>query len=313
MRKFEKENFYKKITLYFLFVFFGYFSGLKPFGKWVDYEGYHYIYETSILNSYSDLLGYNDFLFYYIIKFFSFLDFQHFYAICSSFTTFFILRFGYKKSKNFILFLILYFSMLYWIQVYTQVRLGLSLAFFLTGLLCYEKNKKTFSLTLITISLLIHNSIIIPIGILFFSFLFKKKFFKFSLLTPFIIYLSAKYFSNIDRINIYIQLMDSGFFDEFNYLSPSPILLFIINIIILLSGEKNTHRESIYFRIGFFAPILYWSLGFIPVLAYRSYELLAFFLLIHLSSTKKLNFAIQFLLFIYIFLSLRTSIILLYY
>lgn len=315
-----KTRIIEKISYIYLILFLGFLCGLKDIAYWADEEGYYDYFLTSLTFSYSELLEYSDFLFLLLIKFLSNLGLNQsailiLFSLASAIP---IIHYGKTKSETYF-FLLIYSSLLLWLHVYVQIRMGLAFSIFLIGLSFYKKNI-IFSSLLISASIFTHLLMLLVFILYIFASIIpypKSKYKEISYLI--IAFFASFYFEKIieiipnEKLSIYLKLKEEGIFSSHNMFAISPALMGITLLFIIFS-KKNIYqieKDKKYIFLSYISFFSFYTFSFLPVMAYRIHELFSFFFLILISKYYKHNLIFKIIFFTFTLLSLRNGLLLL--
>jgi EpsG family len=209
------------------------------------------------------------------------------------------------------LLLALYASYLFWLHDYTQIRFSLALVFVMLGM--YEPQQHTLRRWLLfALGLGVHASTALLV-LLWALWRYPRA--ALALLAAGVPLLVAS--GQLDntivaialRLATYVEQRDLGLFDTLNIFSLMPLTQALITLLCMqgppLAQRSALERQEIAFAWAGFASFYIFS--FLPVLAFRTYEMMIPFFLILLSRNWKRSWAIRAVGLVYVLLGLRVS------
>lgn len=281
--------------------------GLALLGPSPDLENYRILYEEWNFADVLELLKGNDpgyFLLSKLVYDFG-STFQTFLFLLALLTcTVHALVLGRLNTDRSVL-LLLYASYLFWLHNYTQIRFALAMALVLLGI--YHARGRWM---LFLLGAGVHASVALVVVL---HTLWRHPRIALALLTVGMPVLVAS--GRLDeiivslalRIATYVEQRDIGLFDQINLFSLMPLTQALITLLCMrrTSAPGPLARQEIYFAwIGIAS---FYALSFLPVLAFRLYEMMIPFFLILVSRNWSHSRLLQGLTLIYVLLGLRVS------
>ncbi|MDP3843866.1 MAG: EpsG family protein [Oxalobacteraceae bacterium] len=269
----------------------------------IDYDGY---------KSYFDCIGIPDcsselsveYGFKLIVNVFQVIFGDNFWLFISSYSVLAIiikLYFLKKYSPYFMLSVFFYFCYNFLMHDMTQVRVGISLAFFWLAIDKYCERLPWKSFGFFLLAVLMHTSALVG-GIIYLLSResFSKRFYyllipvsyiiSFSVNREYLLSLPSIFFPD-SRLSIY----SAGFENEiwaFNPISPTIIIFLVANILLMIKIQmkESSAIEIISCKLGFFAVAAFSLTYWVPALGIRAFEYLnSLYPLVFVFAIKKYN------------------------
>lgn len=307
----DSNTLLKNILLFCSWTIFVFLAGNKNFETWADIHTYlSYFNQARYIVNFEDyFIEYYDPLFLLLIKPFTFFEngFYYFLLVMAGVTLILKYIVFSKVSNNFLLLLLVYFSFLFFLHDYVQIRIALSLALFLWAMYIVKSNACRSAIFIL--SFFVHASIIILI--LFFILSKKLTKIKLVLLSLSIILFSnilIRFFSFIPKVSLYLQLLSEMNYKETNLFS-SMVITQLITLSYLKVHYNTTGVDTLWleYRLSWIGIVLFYAFYQCPVFAYRFYELFLIFFVILVSNICKKDLITLLLFIILIFSGLKTT------
>lgn len=285
-----------------------YLAGTQPFGFSVDRRNYEILYNISAVEPWRDILTSGDAGYFGLSKIFAGLGLSFdLFAFCLSAMTCLILAATVRniKTQKWVLYAV-YGSYLFWLHEYTQIRVAMGLAFFLYAVyaatpwrwLCFVP------------AILFHNSLIMIVAI-FIGLRINGIFYRvaiaavaaFLLFGPF----STFFTSLIGRILTYQDLSQTAQFSQINLFSLMPICQAVYLVCAAFWFTRFTDTERTEWIISCVGIACFYLLSPIPVLAFRTYEMMMPFFVILSSRMWDRSILFKIAIIPYVLLGLRSS------
>lgn len=283
-------------------------AGLKPLGISRDLDNYRVVFEWAIQADWSELLAANDPLYHAASRLI--------WMMGGGFTTFMLViafatciakavAFKELDADRGVL-LLLYFSYLFWLHEYTQVRLALGLGLVLFGM--YRPSRSSWILFIV--AALVHGSTLLIVALHM-----ARNYRRAATLTIVIClmlvfmtgYAEDAYLIVITRVTVHLDLLDAGEVAEINLFSLLPLIqgaILLASIRHLAKLPAMGHEEFGISCLGFAS---FYALSFVPVLAFRVHELLIPFFLIYVSRVWRHSKLVQLGGVLYVLVGIRTT------
>jgi hypothetical protein len=283
-------------------------AGIKPLGFSADLENYRSMFELSVQTEWSALtelsdLGYHAFAKLSVLLGLDFAGFTLWLAIATCSLKARVLG---RLDTDRTLLLLLYFSYLFWLHEYTQIRLGLAMGFVLLALYVPTRaNALLYALAVLT-----HASTAVIVAL---HFAFRRPRAAAAMIVASIVILLVSGLAETvvaslaSRALVFVDLFDLGVFTELNILSSMPAVQTGILVALLprLRSLSLAAREE--YMMASVGIIAFYGLSFLPALAFRFNELLMPFLLVLISRTWRQSPTVALGALLYILSGLRTS------
>ncbi len=291
MREIAGKRFSKGVIL-FLATLLALFCGVSLFGESQDYNNYYIIFNQS---SFSDFFYWSFTYepFFYLINTlfnssgFPFIFFYIFVIFLAVILKMFIFSKLTKNYKSLLLLLVFYFSYLFWLHDYTQIRLALALSFLL--IMFYSDRRSNWIYGLLAV--FTHASVLVVLVLWYFA---KNLWFRVALISTFALLMGAVIYSGglvehllsiqnpesfpfLYKLTDYAYLFKMGGYAELNIWSPAPFFQSLILLLTYRLVDEDCFSEYFLSVVGV---SFFYSLSEIPVLAVRFYELFIIFFLI---------------------------------
>jgi hypothetical protein len=283
-------------------------AGFKPLGFSVDLENYRAMFETAVQADWLELMEASDPAYAAITKISALLgfDFAGFTLLLAVATCLLKAKAVGRIDTDRFMLLLLYFSYLFWLHEYTQIRLGLALGFVLLAL--YAPTRA--NALLYTLAVLTHASTAVIIAL---HFAFRRpRAAALLLVMSIMMLLVSEPVQNAvatlaTRVTVFADGLDLGIFTELNIFSSMPAVQAGILVALLprLRTLSLAAREE--YMMASVSVIAFYALSFIPALAFRFNELLMPFLLVLISRTWRQSPTVAIGALLYILSGLRTS------
>lgn len=281
--------------------------GLVLLGPSPDLENYRILYEEWNFADIPELLEGNDPAYFLLSKVVHDLgaSFQTFLFLLALLTCSIQALLLARLDTHRTMLLVLYASYLFWLHDYTQIRFSLALALVLLGI--YQVRGRWL---LFLLGAGVHASVALIVVL---HVLWRNPRFALILLSlgvPALVAsgkLDAIIVSLALRIATYVDQRDVGVFDDINLFSLMPLTQAVITLLCMRSTSAPGHwaRQEIYFAwVGLAS---FYVFSFLPVLAFRFYEMMIPFFLILVSRNWSRSRLLQGLTLLYILLGLRVS------
>lgn len=267
-----------------LLAFAGSLAGFKPVGISRDLDNYRGLFEWAAQADWHELLAANDPIYHVASRLVwmlggGFTTFMLVIALTTCAAKATVLR-GLDAERGVLV--LLYFSYLFWLHEYTQIRLALALG--LVMLAIYRPSRVSWILYVVAV--LVHGSTVLIVAL--HMAIHHRRAAIISIATSFAALLLTShaedfYLALISRVSVYIDLLDIGEFTKINIFSLMPLLQGVILIVSIRHLSKLpliAQEEFIVSCVGFAS---FYLLSFLPVLAFRTHELLIPFFLIFIS------------------------------
>ena len=298
----------RHLVLLLLLVLASVLAGLKPLGISRDLDNYQVVFEWAVQADWSELLAANDPLYHAASRLI--------WMMGGGFTTFMlVIAFATCTAKAAAfegldadrgVLLLMYFSYLFWLHEYTQVRLALALGLVLFAM--YRPSR--FSWMVFIVAALVHGSTLLIVALHM-----AKHYQRAAVLTIVIClallfltgYAEDAYLIAITRVTVHLDLLDAGEVAEINIFSLLPL----IQGVILLASVRHLSKLPAMGREEFGISCLgfasFYALSFVPVLAFRVHELLIPFFLVLVSRVWRHSKLVQLGGILYILVGIRTT------
>ncbi|MBV2132948.1 EpsG family protein [Pseudomonas sp. MAP12] len=278
-------------TLYILLLALitGAILGTKDTWNWLDSEVYYGYLTKSIILSYEEILTQPDFGFYLILKSLNIvgLSAPQIWMLIATITGILTFTSTQQRTNNFLIFLMLYFSLYAWLHIYIQIRAALALSIFLTAIFAVKHPLPRTILFAISIS--IHMSIAIPL-IAFLSAnkiqINKKNLPYILILICLPVALISTYslpFLPINRILVYRELLAEGEHSYINLFSALPAIQLATLSYIAINKNTTTACATAEYKMALIGTLCFYSFISIPVIAQRAWEMLSVIFILLLS------------------------------
>ena len=283
-------------------------TSLKPIGVSPDAENYRNTFEWAVRADWGELLSGNDPLFHAASKFFwqvgiEFTGFMFVVALVTCAAKVAVVR---ALDTERTVLLVLYFSYLFWLHEYTQVRLALGIS--LAMLAIYKKSRFSWLLFALAASLHISTVLIIALHL---AVRHRKVALAAAgavLALPMLSGSAEELLVGVvARVTIYFDLLDAGEFTEINIFSLMPLLQSAILLVSIRHLRKIQAHGSEEFVFACCGAAAFYLLSSVPVLAFRIYELFIPFFVIFISRVWRHAIWVRVLCLLYFLLGLRTT------
>lgn len=174
--------------------------------------------------------------------------------------------------------LLLYFSYIFWLHDYTQTRLALAMGLLLTGM--YSESRWRWLWYALAAS--VHETVLIVVLVRWIAGHTRIALGLAILLTP-VVRPEWVRSTILSRVDLYLDLLNSGNFDTLNPFSLMPIIQLLTLLVSVRTIRKSPPPFQMEALLSLAGLIAFYSLAFIPVLAFRTYELFMPFFLILVS------------------------------
>jgi hypothetical protein len=283
-------------------------AGLKPLGISVDLENYRVMFETAVQANWLELMETSDPAYSAITKLSALLgfDFAGFAMLLAIATCLLKAKAAARIDTDRLMLLLLYFSYLFWLHEYTQIRLGLALGFVLMAL--YAPTRA--NALLYVLAVLTHASTAVIIA-LHFAFHRPRTAALLLVMSIMMLLVSEPAQTAIatlaTRVTVFADGLDMGIFTELNIFSSMPAVQAGVLVALLprLRTLSPAAREE--YMMSSVSVLAFYGLSFIPALAFRFNELLMPFLLVLISRTWRQSPTVAIGALLYILSGLRTS------
>ncbi len=286
-------------------------AGQKGIGEWVDEANYEIMFESIVDDGWLEILRTRPDPLYGLLSKLAIalgLSFSGFVFVVATITIAIKQRALRAATSDPTALFVLYLSYVFWLHEYTQIRAALAIALALHGIYIARTTRPIWFVA----GALIHASVAV-IGAGYYALRYPKLGFAAGCLGVIALALAIyfDYFDpfSIDRINIYVSLIDMDIFSEINLLAPMPILQGCILLCCL--GLRHPLRSTGFMEYMFSGVglVSFYALSFLPPVAFRFYELFLPFFLILLSRVWKRTPVLMFLTTLYFASGLKTTFI----
>jgi len=204
--------------------------------------------------------------------------------------------------------LALYSSYLFWLHEYTQIRIALALGLVMLGIYAARR----WEWLLFVVAATLHASVL-AVVVLYVTTRYPRKALAAAIIGLPVLYASgaqSDLFAYLAiRVGSYALLLDQGEFDQLNIFSLMPMVQGLMILLALCLRDRLTEPGRMELTFATVGLVSFYALSFLPVLAFRTYELFIPFLLILVSRLWRHSVLMRVLGVIYIALGLRVSFI----
>lgn len=285
-----------------------YLAGTQPFGFSVDRRNYEILYNISAIEPWRDILTAGDAGYFGLSKVFAGLGISFdLFAFCLSAITCLILAstFGNIKTRTSVLYAV-YGSYLFWLHEYTQIRVAAGLAFFLYAVYASTPWRWLCFLP----AILFHNSLVMIVAV-YIGLRIKGTFYR-SVIVAFALLLLfgpfSSFFSGLmARVLTYQDLSQTAQFSQINLFSLMPICQAGYLACAAFWFTRFTDTERTEWIISCLGIACFYVLSPIPVLAFRTYEMMMPSFVIFSSRMWDRSVLFKIAIVPYVLLGLRSS------
>lgn len=294
-----------------LLILAAFIAGGKPFGVWQDAENYAVMFDHAANASWSELLTGSDPL-YAIASRLAFGLGSGFELFALAVTTFAcILKIAALRHVDIHrgVAVLVYLSYLFWLHDYTQIRLALALALTLYGI--YGASRQRWFWFVIAAG--VHLSVV-AVAALYLAATHQRRGIVVAVVVlPLAGILVMNYLDALSllvgRITLYSELYDAGGFTEINIFSLMPMNQAVLMAMCLPQLHRLPAQARTEFYLCVVGLVAFYSLSFLPVLAFRVNELFIPFLIVLVSRVWRLSSWVKLALLTYVLLGLRSSFV----
>lgn len=287
-----------------------YVSGVKPIGISADLRNYEWLYDSSAISDWRSIFTAGDFGYFGLAKLAATfgLSFHGFAFVIAACTCVLLFVTATAIDTNKIVLVAVYFSYLFWLHEYTQIRISAALGI---GLYAIYAARPTIRWPLLLLAVTLHNSFILLVG----GYALVKvrrigvlaavgAVGVFLLVGP----LSFFFQSLVQRIINYQDLASTtGQFSSINIFSLLPLVQLVGMGIAALHFKELTEQEKEELALSAMGFVAYYALAFVPVLAFRTFELFMPFFVILVSRLTRRSQLIWAVVAMLILLGVRSS------
>ncbi|WP_119354254.1 EpsG family protein [Azohydromonas sediminis] len=200
----------------------------------------------------------------------------------------------------------LYASYLFWLHEYTQIRIALALGLVMLGIYVVRRGRWLLFIAAVTL----HASAL-AVVLLYAATRSPRR----ALLGAFLVLAALYFIGALDglilniatRVAFYSYYRDAGEFDQLNIFSLMPMAQGLMILLALHHRDRLPEHGRMELTFAVVGLLSFYGLSFLPVLAFRTYELFIPFFLILVSRLWRYSVGIRLLGLIYIALGLRAS------
>ncbi|UCH36067.1 MAG: EpsG family protein [Armatimonadota bacterium] len=200
----------------------------------------------------------------------------------------------------------MYASYLFWLHEYTQIRIALALGLIMLGIYVARRSQWVLFIAAVTLHasaiavILLYVAVRFPGRATLGALIGLPALYVTGVLDDFILDIAT-------RVAYYTHLWDLGEFDRLNIFSLMPIAQGLMILLALRHRERLTYfgrMELVFAAVGLLS---FYTLSFLPVLAFRTYELFIPFFLVLVSRVWPHSLGVRLLVPVYVLLGLRLS------
>jgi hypothetical protein len=284
--------------------------GGQRVGLSADIRNYELLYQIAAASDWGSLWRGDDPGFYSLAKLFAGYQapFETFAIWIAGLTLALKAEVARRLDTNKTILILLYFSYLFWLHEYTQIRLALAMAFILQGIY----GRTYYRLLLFIPALLFHGSSAIVIGLyLLLTFPRIGSLALAGAMSLYAILPIVRDFTNASLVKIttYQDLLIQGQFAEVNLFSAMPALQVVtlcLSVLYWRQLGREPRREMIMAGVGVMS---FYAFVSVPVLAFRFSELFLVFFVILLSRLWRISVVFKILAAMYVVIAVRTTFI----
>lgn len=283
-------------------------AGIKPLGFSADLDNYRGIFEWSVQAGWGELLGAADPLYHALTKLavLAGSDFTGFTLLLAVLTCLLKAKVICSIETDRAALLLLYAAYLFWLHDYTQIRLGLALAFVLLAVYAYPGARwplyllAAFTHASCTLLVVLHESYRRPRAAVTLLVALSVALIASGHLETLFSFVAA-------RVTVYLDLLEVGEFTELNIFSSMPAVQAGILIALWPRASSLSRAAREEYVLSCLGVLAFYGASFLPVLAFRLNELLMPYFLILISRTWRQSPAVAVGGLLYVLSGLRTT------